>query len=272
MQSITRAAAGLLVVVTTALPAAEHTVSVLDNRFEPRSLTIAPGDTVTWTNQGSNAHNVRADDGSFRCAEGCDGSGGDGRPSSAPWSVSLTFEDPGEIGYHCSLHGAPNAGMFGTITVESEEPPPEPPPETQVINFGLTGSWYNPDTSGQGFLIDIIPDVDPPQAQVYWFTYDLEAGGPAAQRWLIGDGNWQEGDTAVALELLQVTGGAFDMAEPAPSVATIGMGELRFHTCTTATFTYDFDFDGDSSQDVSGEIAIQRLSPDVMCEMLSESD
>lgn len=256
----------LLLFVASAPLAEEHSVSVVDNSFNPQSLTIAPGDTVTWTNQGSNAHNVNADDGSFRCAEGCDATGGDGSPSSAPWSVSLTFDEVGEIGYHCDLHGAAGTGMFGTITVESADGG-----DTMPINFGMTGSWYNPDTSGQGFLIDVVPDGDPPLVQIYWFTYDQEAGGPSAQRWLIAQGSWQEGDSTVVLEVIQVTGGAFDSADPAPETQTIGMAEIQFHSCTTATMTYEFDFDGEGGNPVTGTIPIQRLSPDVMCASLAES-
>ncbi len=111
--------------------ATDHTVVASPNlTFSPRDLTIAVGDRVTWTNNGG-FHNVRADDGSFRCANGCDGQGGNGSPSTFGWSFTLTFNDPGEIAYHCEIHGAPGgSGMSGTITVESGggEPPPEPPP------------------------------------------------------------------------------------------------------------------------------------------------
>lgn len=258
----------LLLFVASAPSAEEHFVTVLDSRFEPQHLTIAPGDSVQWTNEGSNAHNVDADDGSFRCAQGCDATGGDGSPSASSWSFSLTFDDPGETGYHCDLHGAPGTGMFGTITVESASGNGD----TMPINFGMTGSWYEPETAGQGFLIDIVLDADPPLVQMYWFTYGLEAGGPSAQRWLIAGGNWQEGDSTVVLQVYQVTGGAFDAAKPAPSTQTIGMAELEFHDCTTATMNYEFDFDADMDMPVTGTIPLERLSPDVMCETLAEAE
>ena len=40
--------------------------------FDPLSLNIQVGDRVTWTNRGG-SHNVKADNNSFRCAQGCDG-------------------------------------------------------------------------------------------------------------------------------------------------------------------------------------------------------
>ena len=92
-------------------------------------LTIQVGDTVTWTN-GGGRHNVSADDSSFRCANGCDGEGGDGTASTASWSFSITFNDPETVRYFCEIHGGPGgAGMSGVITVEGGggEPPPDAP-------------------------------------------------------------------------------------------------------------------------------------------------
>ena len=113
-----------IAILPSAAAAANHSVTVDDSFFSPADLTIQPGDSVTWTNVGNLPHNVRADDGSFRCANGCDGQGGDGDPSSAGWSFMLTFDDPGEIPYFCEAHGAPGGiGMAGTITVEGSTDP-----------------------------------------------------------------------------------------------------------------------------------------------------
>jgi plastocyanin len=40
--------------------AAEHTVSVTDGGFSPPSITIAPGDTVTWTNNSSSIQTIHS--------------------------------------------------------------------------------------------------------------------------------------------------------------------------------------------------------------------
>ncbi|NBB69524.1 MAG: hypothetical protein GVY33_04240 [Alphaproteobacteria bacterium] len=111
-----------LLFATTPLLAADHQILVSNFSFTPENLTIQVGDTVTWTNEGG-THNVRADDGSFRCANGCDGTGGNGDPAPAGWSFTLTFDEPAElIRYHCEPHGAPGGvGMAGTITVEGLE-------------------------------------------------------------------------------------------------------------------------------------------------------
>lgn len=110
----------------------DHTVRVLNDRFDPPSLTIQLGDTVTWTNAGGGTHNVRADDGDFRCATGCDdiGPGGPpdydpsnpgdlpGDPSSASWRSTVSFDREGSVPYHCEVHGGRGGvGMSGVIVV-----------------------------------------------------------------------------------------------------------------------------------------------------------
>lgn len=104
--------------------------------FSPATLEITAGDTVTFVNRGG-FHNVAADDGSFRCAQGCDGSGGDGNASSLPWSATVTLSTPGSVGYHCEIHGVPGLGMFGTITVDPQPPPPPPSSVDSVPNGGM---------------------------------------------------------------------------------------------------------------------------------------
>ena len=102
--------------------------------FVPQLLTITAGDTVTFINRGG-YHNVVADDGSFRCAHGCDndGNGGSGNASSTFWRASVVFPTAGTVGYFCEPHGAPGIGMYGTITVLAPAPPPQPAP--------LGGAW-----------------------------------------------------------------------------------------------------------------------------------
>ena len=104
--------------------------------FQPQTLQIQAGDTVTFLNIGG-FHNVVADDGSFRCARGCDATGGNGNPTSTLWIATVNFPNPGRYGYFCEPHGAPGAGMFGTIIVAAPAPPP-PPPEVPI---DPSGGW-----------------------------------------------------------------------------------------------------------------------------------
>ena len=93
--------------------------------FSPQTIDINAGDTVTFLNFGG-VHNVVADDGSFRCAHGCDndGNGGNGAATGQLWLVSIDFPNAGTVGYFCETHGTPGTGMFGTINVLGAAPPP----------------------------------------------------------------------------------------------------------------------------------------------------
>jgi plastocyanin len=123
--------------VTANADAANWTVNVggAQLAFSPATLTVVAGDTVTFVNNGG-FHNVAADNGSFRCAQNCSGSGGD--PDSTLWSSTVTLASPGTVGYHCEVHGAAGQGMFGTITVEPA--PPIVPPQQAAIDSVPNGS------------------------------------------------------------------------------------------------------------------------------------
>jgi plastocyanin len=76
--------------------------------FQPRSIIINSGDTVTWQNPaGGVTHSVVADDGSFSSPDVLGGQ-----------SFSLVFTTVGTVPYHCGHHGAAGGvGMSGTIFV-----------------------------------------------------------------------------------------------------------------------------------------------------------
>ena len=94
--------------------AKNHEILVSSNTYSPSSLVIEAGDSVTWRNTGG-SHNVKANDGSFRCAQGCDAFGGDGNPSFNLWSFTITFRNLGTVNYFCEPHIS--FGMQGSITI-----------------------------------------------------------------------------------------------------------------------------------------------------------
>jgi plastocyanin len=75
--------------------------------FNPETLTVPAGTTVTWTNEDGVAHTVTWDDRSVD--SGLINQGG---------TFSFTFDTPGTYGYFCIPHGSPGAGMHGTIVVQ----------------------------------------------------------------------------------------------------------------------------------------------------------
>lgn len=80
-----------------------------DNRFDPASVTIPAGTTVTWR-WVSGFHNVMP--------TGNPTFTGNGAPVSPPTTFSQTFSTPGTYLYFCVVHGTPSSGMRGTIVVQ----------------------------------------------------------------------------------------------------------------------------------------------------------
>lgn len=117
-----------IVAASLAMPAmawsADHIVNVGQggNVFVPSTVNARVGDTITFNNVGASPgfHNVRSDGPTFtfRCANGCDGAGGNGAPSSTNWTATVTVSAAGTGTFYCEIHGGPNgAGMAGTLNV-----------------------------------------------------------------------------------------------------------------------------------------------------------
>lgn len=92
----------LPVLATTARAQTTHTVTIKNMAFTPASLTIAPGDTVTWVNEDRVRHSAEDLNGAFDTGLLSNGQ-----------SASLTFGGSGSFNYRCG----PHANMRGSITV-----------------------------------------------------------------------------------------------------------------------------------------------------------
>ncbi|HEX8941424.1 MAG TPA: cupredoxin family copper-binding protein [Candidatus Limnocylindrales bacterium] len=88
----------------SAAPAASGmAVTIKGFAFDPASLIVPVGASVTWTNQDPAGHTVTADDGSF------------GSPTIQTGSTfSQTFAKAGTFSYHCSIHPS----MKATVVVQ----------------------------------------------------------------------------------------------------------------------------------------------------------
>ena len=68
-------------------------VRIKDFAFQPKSLEVPVGATVTWTNADEDAHTVTSSSGAFS-SPGLD----------SGETFSQTFTAPGTYSYHCALH------------------------------------------------------------------------------------------------------------------------------------------------------------------------
>jgi plastocyanin len=74
--------------------------------FSPATLTVAPGTTVTWTNEDDIPHTIAAKNKAFRS-----------KTLDTDNQFSFTFTAPGEYDYFCSLH----PHMVGKIIVKAAD-------------------------------------------------------------------------------------------------------------------------------------------------------
>jgi len=104
------AALALFVVVSFALAitptasAAGHDVGIANFAFSPNSITIAPGDSVTWTNSDGTTHTVTGGNGSWGSGNLANGQ-----------AYTHQFNETGDYAYHCSIHSS----MTGVVHVTS---------------------------------------------------------------------------------------------------------------------------------------------------------
>ena len=97
-------------IFTLAASATNHQVQVGSNFFNPSALTVAMGDTVTWT-QVSGAHNVN---GSLSTFPSNPAGFSSGSVAGGTWTYSFQFNLAGVYNYQCDPH---IPSMVGTVTV-----------------------------------------------------------------------------------------------------------------------------------------------------------
>jgi photosystem II stability/assembly factor-like uncharacterized protein len=126
-------------------------------------------------------------------------------------------------------------------------------------NYLLSGAWYDPATSGQGFFFA----VNPLQNLLFaaWYTYapnGASLGGGASQRWYtIQDNSFVPGTTSKnGLSIYETTGGVFNSGKVSAG-ASIGTANIVINSCTSIALSYTFT--GGTNSGLSGSINLGRV-------------
>lgn len=123
-----------LLAFTAPAGAANQSVSVVNVAFTPGTVTIDPGETVTWTWE-SGTHNVTSNPGQTESF--------DSGTHSRPHSFSRAFATPGTYEYYCTVHSTPDGSAQngkvvvtdGTAPVAAFTVAPDPASVGQPVTF-----------------------------------------------------------------------------------------------------------------------------------------
>lgn len=112
------------------------------------------------------------------------------------------------------------------------------PSQLPTIDHRFSGAWFDPEHSGEGFIVEILDDG---RVVVYWFTYQQDG----SQRWMIGIGEIAD-NRIVINDLMDAHGGRFgeDFNPDDVVLKTIGSMTLNFLDCSTALVSYSVDNNG----------------------------
>jgi len=125
------------------------------------------------------------------------------------------------------------------------------------ITSGISGTWWNPDRDGEGFLIDV---ADESKVVVSYYTYDTRGN----QFWLIGDGLRSEG--SVEMELYTTDGGIYGSGFDPATVNRYPWGTATFTFTSCSSGTAELVPNAEYAADFEAlDIAITRLTTPVRC-------
>jgi uncharacterized protein (TIGR03000 family) len=148
------------------------TVTLYDNYFRPKTITVSAGTTVQWRNAGRHSHTVTSDRNGWDSGELYPGE-----------VFSYTFNRPGTYAYHCAVHpdemrgavvvkgtpgdqGSRSLSSYPTAKanklprvptnddIEVSGPLDTPPPHRAIIRLRLPQTWA--DVFIDGRKIDVV--------------------------------------------------------------------------------------------------------------------
>jgi len=155
--------------------------------------------------------------------------------------------DAGDMSYHIgNQHGRMQLYRLASLMGLDCGSPVMPPVSDEGL---LSGSWYDPAHSGEGYNVEILDDGRP---VVYWFSYDPEG----KRRWFFGIGEIRDGKL-VFDDLQTTSGGIFGPDFDPLTVGYAPWGTLELDLdCHGGTATYNSSEAGFGS----GMLNLVRLS------------
>jgi CubicO group peptidase (beta-lactamase class C family) len=113
-----------------------------------------------------------------------------------------------------------------------------------ALDKRFSGSWYNPETNGQGINLEILDDSK--RLVGYWYTF----GASGERRWFTFDGDIEGSSANVAI--IETTGGAFLQADP---VSQTDWGTASFSVIDCDNMTFEIN-----SEETVASVPLKRLT------------
>ena len=114
--------------------AANQLVAIHDSYFEPASVAVKPGESVSWQADGAAQHSVKFENEAELAAP------------SRTFSASKQFPAAGVYSYVCGVH----AYMHGTVYVNASGTVPQPSPTSTPTSSPTTSPTSSPGSGGSG--------------------------------------------------------------------------------------------------------------------------
>ena len=153
------------------------------------------------------------------------------------------------------------AAQFRSTTAASIRP-------RSADQFDLSGGWFEPETAGQGLMIELYTSAamgagQRPYLFAGWFTYTDRVGGVAEQDWYALEGLGTVDGRVFQLTIGRPNAGRFDVGPSAGAPVNLGSATLTFSSCTEAVL--DFQFSA-AAGGRSGQVLLDRLLRNVSCD------
>ncbi len=151
----------------------------------------------------------------------------------------------------------PHSGSCATL---GQTPVTAPISERNGISSRYSGTWYQPETSGQGIEASIRPELGNGTIIAGWFTFDPQAAADdaQAQHWFTLQGDLSSAASgSVTMPIYRTIGGAFDRSGSRNTVR-VGEATWRFVNCEQSQLTYRFD-DSDVAGAFGGRVGSMTL-------------
>lgn len=219
----------------TAVSVSEITIASL--AFDPSQVAVAPGTTVTWTNEDTVPHTVSAVDGAF-----------DSGILDPGATFSFAFDQPGNFTYQCLVHPS----MTGSVQVGdgSASATTVASPVAGTSGTGLWSLFLSPLDAAPGYqvLLQLGTDGDATASLAPLSATNAPIVGPAL-------GAWHEGNASISVTLVALTTSGQGVA-----LGTIRL-ELEFASDDNGVVTGAWGL-GAAPDRPLGEVTGARVLPD----------